>query len=453
MMRSLLALLVLLAAVGCTSDNPRACSASKACADPATPFCDVDGVLGDTRNTCLPISCAADEPLVCSDDTLYRCNATRDGYEPSPCALGCSDAARCYDLAPSNDLGSYLDTAASAPAIELIDGDVFDVVTGDVVNNGMLRAHFEGSSLGAQGDVLPPLRVYQAQRLTIVGEVRAISTRGRLDNPALAFVIDGAVEIDGTFTLAPAGGNGPPGMPLLGGGGAAYEVTDVMFMLIGGGGGGHATAGGKGGGTSGDVVNSAPGGGQALAHPTLEPLYGGGVGGFPSGQPQLASLGGGAVQISSRTSITLRESSFIDANATLPVRDPMFAAVGGGAGGAILLEAPSVDIGPGAALSALGVGGSSGDNLIATAPGRGARSISTRCSTEGPFCTNGGDGGALEPPGNGSSLVTMYPFPALTGAGGGAAGYVRINTRSGTSTQAPTAVISPPPQRGAVSVR
>lgn len=452
MMRPGTVLLLVLGMVGatvaCTTDNPRACSETRPCADPSTPFCDTEGVLGETRNTCVAVSCLQGDALTCADDRLYRCNATRDGYAVETCQLGCSDDARCFELAPSNDADAELDVAHGGPIVELIDHDTFDVATGVVTNVGMLRMELKSVVRPAQGLGLPGLRIYPLKSLIVRGDVRLVSSV-REDNPALILVVDGDVAIEGSLSLVPAGGIGPPGMPRAAAGNPGMGTDPSM---IGAGGGGHATAGGHGGDLFGMVEALGGTGSPALPHPLLEPLHGGGAGGTSFVGAAYVSYGGGAIQISSRTSIVLRSGAMIDANATLPGTDPALASNGGGAGGAILLEAPVVELAGDAVLTANGVGGSSGDNIVASPPTRGARSVASRCG-DPAFCSSGGDGGAAAPPGDATDVEMTIPFGGWTGGGGGAAGYVRINTRSGTSTQAPTAVISPPPQRGAVSVR
>lgn len=77
--------------VGCTSPNPRSC-ADGACTDPSLPFCDVDGAIAGTPDTCIAVACTANEHASCRGDVAVRCNAAGTNYELVECGLGCSDA-------------------------------------------------------------------------------------------------------------------------------------------------------------------------------------------------------------------------------------------------------------------------------------------------------------------------------------------------------------------------
>jgi hypothetical protein len=98
--------------VACTAPNPRSC-ADGSCGDPALPFCDVDGALGGTPDTCIAVACTPDEHAACRGDLDVRCNADGTNYDLVQCPLGCSDAlagcvpcqtnADCTDSAPICD--------------------------------------------------------------------------------------------------------------------------------------------------------------------------------------------------------------------------------------------------------------------------------------------------------------------------------------------------------------
>jgi len=57
----------LLAMLGCTRPNPRSCS-DGLCTDQRYPFCDVDGSLEGTPQTCISVSCNPGEFAACRGD-------------------------------------------------------------------------------------------------------------------------------------------------------------------------------------------------------------------------------------------------------------------------------------------------------------------------------------------------------------------------------------------------
>jgi hypothetical protein len=59
---------------GCTVPNPKAC-ADGICNDQSLPFCDVDGSLGGSPNTCIAVSCSPLEFVACRGDDELVCNA------------------------------------------------------------------------------------------------------------------------------------------------------------------------------------------------------------------------------------------------------------------------------------------------------------------------------------------------------------------------------------------
>lgn len=83
--------LLLVLVVACTEPNPRSC-ADGTCTDPSLPFCDVDGALEGTPNTCIAVSCTPGEHALCRGDTAVRCNATGNDYDLIQCESGCSDS-------------------------------------------------------------------------------------------------------------------------------------------------------------------------------------------------------------------------------------------------------------------------------------------------------------------------------------------------------------------------
>lgn len=148
------------------------------------------------------------------------------------------------------------------------------------------------------------------------------------DTAPVIFAVLGDVDVQGTINLGANLSNGGPGAPTWGGttspqgpGGGANGWTP-NYPASGGGGGSFCGVGGKGGAATGAQAVA----GSTYPGPTLVPLVAGSAGGWVNGYAWGA--GGGALQISSGTSILVRTVGIINA--------------GGGGGG----TAPAAPAGP-----------------------------------------------------------------------------------------------------------
>ncbi|HEU0037289.1 MAG TPA: hypothetical protein VFQ53_42050 [Kofleriaceae bacterium] len=463
-------------AAGCTKPNPRSC-ADGICNDPAFPFCDVDGALEGQTNTCIAVTCSPGEFTACRGDQAITCNAVGNDYELIQCERGCEvgtgcrlcdpnetactngtvatcDAAgvvtskqdcplgcfesepRCREIDPSNGLGQYLDPSQPASDLDLSAGGTIDTATGQVrdANNTLIPV----TTL-----LLPAPQNGAAVRVFIVGTARlgninvfSSSTPG----PALALLAHGEITVEGTFSLwTPDAENAQPlpgGVAFAScrGGRAGVNSQDQATIRTGSGGGGHATAGGHGGSVDPLLLGGA--GGAASGSPSLEPLRGGCSAG------DSLDGGGGAVQLSSRVAITVRDSAVINANGQIGIAfaqgpSELF---GGGAGGGILLEAPTVSLGSNARLLVNGGPAATDAQLAPSVSLTTAVSAGGSCTSTAAYkCGKGGDGAALDGPASdavnvpftGSATVTDY----VAAGGGGGLGYIRINTQSGQYTK------------------
>jgi hypothetical protein len=179
------------------------------------------------------------------------------------------------------------------------------------------------------------------------------------------------------------------------------------------------------------------------------------VGGCTAGD----SSGGAGIQIVSRTRIVIEATAALNANGMGGIAE-QGGIGGGGSGGSVLLEAPLVELGQGAAIVANGGAGATGaatgsagvqtvlTTAPATAPGCGAKPAT--------LCGIGGNGGARDvAPTVGGALVyvTTAGVEQWTGGGGGAAGRIRINTADGTYTRSSDAIESPAPSVSTVRTR
>jgi hypothetical protein len=473
-MKRLGVVLVSLFATACTKANPKSC-VDGLCTDQRYPFCDVDGTLGGEPQECIAVTCTPDEFAQCRGDQELRCNATGNDYDAIECELGCSDATegcrlcepnetrctngkvatcdangaivsaetcllgcfedkpRCRRIAPSNNLGEYLDLAASLPDLDLLNA-VFDTGTGMVTNNGGFPTPVPSFTAG-NGDG-PTIRVFLANNVRINnGSARSTTDPVRVSGPAFALIARGTIVLEGRFGVdATAGGIANT---MCAGGVGNYFETDSAYRAIASGGGANATAGAKGG----DIAGIAGGaGGQPFGTDILIPLKGGCPGGgvnlnngtiFPFNTP-----GGGAAQFTSETSITILGT--IDARGATGTAEQAgiigAAVYGGGAGGSILIEAPQVTLGPDAKLIAKGGGGGS----------YGPSTMTNDTTSPDPGNDGNPDGGDGAAPNVAAEPGEPSPFSTgsalFSGGGGGGLGRVRINTKD-TTYQRPNTVV------------
>lgn len=252
------------------------------------------------------------------------------------------------------------------------------------------------------------------------------------DQVPIILAVQGPVDIQGTISVSAYQYDGYAGATTWGGAGTAQGPGGggngfvQNYPASGGGGGTFCGVGGKGGASSGTPTP----GGSTYGNATITPLTAGSGGGYVNGYQWGA--GGGAIQISSGTSIRVRGVGIVTAGGGS-------AYGGGGSGGAIILEAPTLTIegnvsangGGGGAFctnctSEYGTGGE-GNNTSAPGGTDGAGVQSGGAGAAGAT-TNGGDGNA----GDGGGHF---------GGGGGGAGWIRLNSQSGKANI--TGTISP----------
>jgi hypothetical protein len=463
-------------AFGCTKANPAASCADGTCSDPAFPFCDAVGVVSGTPNACVAYSCTPGAVDRCEGSSALICNATATGFDTQTCTYGCdgaggcvaclanqttcvagtlsvcdgngvvssstacavgcsSDATRCATLVPSNDLAAQLAMVANPPDIDLENGGL-DVTTGmftptDPSDGSAYPVAMIFVDAAAGGQLM---EVIVAHKLTLNNVGVGFSSETR-PNVALAAIATSDVEIDGTLTIGLIGidfdeqciGEDPTS-------GSDHGFTDT----IGGGGGGFGTIGGDGGAIGGGHGGT---GGAISGNETLIPLRGGCDGGNIAQRGTRHSFGGGALQLTSLTSIEVR--GIVNADASLPAAG---VGAGGGTGGAILLEGPSVILDANASLLARGAGGTAGDGTDGV-PQQDALSV------PGGICKTDTDQVTCSAGGAGASPTVAAPNAAefdgvtgianvSTGGGGGGLGRIRINTADGTFTPGSGALVA-----------
>ena len=260
--------------------------------------------------------------------------------------------------------------------------------------------------------------------------------------PAL-FAVWGSATLDGDIDVAALLGTAGPGA----GGAFCTGSTGVSGVTgppgTGGGGGAFQGAGGRGGNVGGL-------GGAGVGIPTI--IRGGCSGGLGgsgnSGVQGPRGAGGGAVQISAFSSITV--NGLIDAAGGGGGfgRTNVGAAGGGGSGGFVGLDAPSITI-AGTITANGGGGGGGGSDVAAGSNGTNGRPNAS-AATGGPgattsnigACASGANGGA------GSNLIGVNAGTSLCGGGGGGGGVGYIVIWNASPTIMGTAVVSPPASAG-----
>ena len=450
--------LVLGLAVGMTSAcgtraNPKSC-ADGLCTDQRYPFCDVDGTLGGEANECIAVTCTAGEFAACRSDQELRCNSTGNDYDVVQCELGCSvasngcrlcepnetrctngavatcdasgnvtsmeacplgcfeDKPRCRALEPSNDLGQYLDMVPVGPDIKFANA-IFEVDTGQVRVGAQLLS--VPSFLMAPVANGVPIRVFVANSIEL--DSATIEVTGDPRDPpsaAVAFVSHGDVVLRGEIIVQPRVGGAVAGCAAAG---AGDETDSGNPAASGGGGGANGTDGADGGEVTGVLPRGSRG--TATNAANLVPLRGGCTGGFGFSGGSSHHTGGGALQVSSKTRIE------VDGTINVRGRDGYVEQSGfgngliiggGGAGGSILLEAPTVSLTENANISASG--------------GKGAQG----CGITTTYCGAGGSAATPNAPASTGASVPYTTTPNTlisAGGGGGGLGRLRINTKTG----------------------
>lgn len=381
-------------------------------------------------------SCTANQVLRCGNDnlSLVRCNGDGTAERTESCPLGCVNAdLRCKDVVPSNGLGRYLDMASGQPDLNLGDSAEINTDNGEVTVGGVPVTVFS-EAVAQSGS--PTIRVFAVRSLT----AKNVVVNG---TNALAIGASGDISINGVFLVAPRAMSAPND-PCRG--------KDSPFgdkYGGGAGGGGFGSRGGDGGGGFGyDGIDFEAGGagGAETGNVSLVPLRGGCSGG---GSATSSAAGGGAVQLFSRTRLTIRGK--VAANGS----GGGFATggAGGGSGGGILLEAPSVEVLFGGGVVANGGSGRGyqlgAEGGLDATPARGGGG-ETR--SDGRIHGAGGDGGAgsaAAQPGVGPNVGALPVH--YGGGGGGGVGRIRINTASGDFSNA--GIVSPVASKGTIAAR
>jgi hypothetical protein len=420
-------------AVGCTKPNPRSC-ADGVCDDPRFPFCDVNGDIAGSPDTCIEGQCEPNQIAGCQDDDVVTCNANGTNFETASCDFGCQGdgatascnlcepntatcdgdnikhcgadgrvesvetcsgtcaadpVARCTNIA-ARYLPNVCDELAAEPVLHISNSATFDTNLDSNCNGGIL------SQPGAAA--LCVVR-YGAIQLEAGVELTVVGAR------ALALVADSEATIAGYLDLsAGPGTNGP-------GGGSTYSGGRATELCGGLGGAGFATRGANGGSST--ANGGSNNGGPVAADPGILSVL---IGGPQSGEPSDMVYGGGggaATIVACRGAVNV--SGEVNAGGGGGIS--FFAGFGGGAGGYVVFQGMRVNL-TGKLFANGGGGGAGSFGGESNAGTEGKRDLTNDnfgFSTNGG--ANGGRGGVGALPPN-----VGLKMPAGTGCGAGGGG-------------------------------
>jgi hypothetical protein len=383
--------------------------------------------------------------VTCNGSTLVVCSDQATVTEQAECPLGCDDSQdHCKVPTPSNGLNPFANDAVSASPLVVSAGSTIDTDLGVIINGAGVPLVPPGVLLNAPAGGVA-VRVLFGSTVILAD----VSVKG---NAALAIISAADVLIEGRVDLSATQAQNGPG---------AVDTDESCkgklgfgngldgFSSSGAGGGGFGTAGAKGG----DVGTTFLGGdgGTSVGDETLRPLRGGCRGGGSGTQANGGA--GGAIQIFSRTRIAIASGGYIDVSGAGGYRDLVTGSggAGGGSGGAVLLEAPILEIGALGGITANGGGGGSfnepggADGALSFEPAAGGAA--------GGGKGGGGRGGArdAENPMPGEFVAFDEGSPNAAGGGGGGVGRIRINTLNAVFPSMPAIILSPEPSIGALA--
>ena len=389
----------------------------------------------------------------CVDDdhcpAPQRCAA--DGF----CSLFDAAPDALARFAPSNGIPAARADAVAIDVVFAAGTSTLDTTTG-AITGATTRAAGTGVIADIDFAVIDGLGVFVFHRLAVPAAATLALTG---TNPGVLLVgttatIDGAIDgsagcAGGGDPSCPGPGGGTGGRDLAmpptgcGAGGIGAAATNGTRDDGGGGGGGGGGNGGNGG-----TPPTAPGGagGAACLAQDLQPLAGGSGGGISLEGAALrfghGGGGGGALQLSALDGVTIAGTIAMNGaggeGAQPNTGGDAGGGSGGGAGGGILVEGPTVVLGPAAILAANGGGGGGGGagNSGGTAGQPG--SLGTLAAAGGAGAGAAGDGGA------GGALSPAAPGVSIApngGGGGGGAGRIVLRAHS----PSPGGKLSPAP--------
>jgi len=337
------------------------------------------------------------------------------------CPMGCNIAkGKCNNFNALNGGGAHLNTVSGKFVVNgLI---MLDTTTGKFTPDQTGAKVTLVKSGGVMVMAVGQLEITPAGTLRVMGDLPllVVASDKIVINGLLDVSADGIVPGPGG---AKGGGKGGDG----GGCGGGIKGKKDHF------GGAGGSYGGQGG--SGSSKGKAP-----CGKPCPTPLTGGSGGGDGEGNLGFGGAGGGALQLTAWTSITISGKVNAGGGGGHKGGSPDIfgehtgAGGGGGSGGAVIMEAPQVTVD--GVVAANGGGGAGAGSVLAGPGGKGGdgqATLSAASGGKGAVPIVSGDGGkgssqlTIDGGGGDSGLSGLY----FSGGGGGAAGRICVRTKTG----------------------
>lgn len=339
-----------------------------------------------------------------------------DGY---PCPLGCHPTdGRCLEIAPSNGIDAPIGSR-SAVDLDLTDtsGDVSFLTNSAITAGTVTVQEPNGTEHRVPAEVVaqaggPEILVLRVRSFSLRAGVTFIPIGAR----ALAIESDFDIYVAGTLAANWRGFAGLIPAPSGCWGGANSDAS---------GGGGNVSLGG---------ASSAGAAGGAAIDPSriVSPLLAGCPGGVIGGQS--GGMPGGALQLISGTRVHVDATGLVSVaggggRGFVSTADGRGKAAGGGAGGAVVIEAPTLLVTPGGTINGRGGSGgaASGTSGGTVASGKPGDDPSLDATVPGATCVGCGVGGNGGVEMSGPTAGTGGA-PQL-GGGGGSAGRMTLRLR------------------------
>lgn len=424
--------------------------------------CDGDGGCRGTAVTCTPPDECRQWAGTCQGNgtcnfTVLTGQACGDGGWSCNGSGACVAPAPTFPYTPSNFTEAQLPTASGALTVGC--NTTVDTLAADggvgwtTCGGGPARPNHVVITVGGNPAVL-----FFMDSLTVNGgnTFRVTGARPAIFAVRTTATIGGTIDVGSTPTSAGAGGELSCG---------------AGFGQNGSAGGSPQSGGGAGGGGFGldgadgsDAEDGSAKGGKGVTNGGVAPLRGGCRGGhggrFDSTNANgtgRGGWGGGALQISVGTTLTVNGGGIITAHGAGGgggASGERIGGGGGGSGGAVLLEGAEVRVNGGSYVTANGGAGGegSGDTVAGGTGQNGDNNSATPATSPDNGCgANGGSGGTgTDLPGTGGARETSNCNSIANKPGGGGGGGVgRIHFRASTACTIAGAALVSPAQTGA----
>ena len=442
-----------------TSGNAVTCGLD---GEPGTPqVCGAAGCINGVCNSCTP------NTVTCDGDILKTCGSNGTVQATTACTWGCGTTpnAHCKVFQPSYGVGV---PSGTLPDLVVVDNgpnatslNIQDCANSRVDLTALKNGAWETTTLvSPQVSTVsqtggPPICVVRFNKITINnGGILNIAGGGANDY-LISLQATGDVSIAGTINFKDLFGG-----PATGAGTTASQASyGAPMNASGGGGGGMARAGGTGGACTG-CATVTPGGAGGAAISNIKTVFNHGSQGGGITYSITATYGGaagGALHLLSLTRVTVTSTGKLNLNGSAAIGG-MYSrdlGAGGGSGGALVIEAPTVSVSASALAVANGAGGKGG---CVTCVGDPVPTCTHANGENGQLGYTRAAGGNCNGAGNGGYEASVEGFPSYNGAnangsanisgggGGGSPGFIFLRGKTGNDVMITNgAIISPAP--------